>query len=119
MAHGSGSTCSLAAGTPLQQETAGDLLTFLNVWHAWEEHKRAPKWAHRNCLNQKALLRAADIRQQLLARLHRLDVPVASCAGDMDVVKKVCTTRWQPTQMRRSIECWAAWLAAYSLSGQS
>jgi hypothetical protein len=69
---------------------AGDLLTYLNVWHAWEEHHRSSKWAHRNCLNQQALLRAADIRVQLFAMLHRLHVPVVSCDGDMPAVTKVC-----------------------------
>lgn len=71
---------------------AGDLLTYLNVWHAWEEHGRSPKWAHRNSLNHKALLRAADIRVQILALLHQLRVPVATCEGDMAKVHTV--RRW-------------------------
>ena len=68
---------------------AGDLLTCLNVWHAWEEHGRSPKWAHRNSLNQQALLRAARIRDELLLRLRQLQVPVASCGGDMAKVQQV------------------------------
>jgi hypothetical protein len=69
---------------------AGDLLTYLNVWHAWEEHGRSPQWAHRNNLNQKALLRAADIRAQLLEMLKQLKVPLATCDGNMEVVHQVC-----------------------------
>lgn len=64
-------------------------MTYLNVWHAWEAHGRAPKWAHRNSLNQKALLRAADIRVQILALLRQLRVPVATCEGDMAKVHMV------------------------------
>jgi HrpA-like RNA helicase len=76
---------------------AGDLLTYLNVWRAWEEHHRSSKWAHRNSLNQKALLRAADVRQQLLGRLRALRVPVASCEGDMAKVTQVCmaSAKWR------------------------
>lgn len=43
----------------------GDLVTYLNVWKAWNDSGRDRRWAHRYCLNHRNLLRAADIRTQL------------------------------------------------------
>ncbi len=48
----------------------GDLITYLNVWKAWEDSGRNRKWAERNMLSQRVLLRAADIRGQLLYHLR-------------------------------------------------
>lgn len=48
----------------------GDLVTYLNVWKAWEDSGRSRKWAERNLLSQRVLLRAADIRGQLLYHLR-------------------------------------------------
>ncbi len=48
----------------------GDLVTYLNVWKAWQESGRDRRWAARNCLNHRTLLRAADIRSQLCHHLR-------------------------------------------------
>ena len=43
----------------------GDLVTFLNIWRAWNEADRSKRWCGRHFLNYRNLLRAADIRRQL------------------------------------------------------
>lgn len=47
----------------------GDLITYLNVWRGWEESGRSGQWAARNAVNHRTMLRAADIRSQLLRHL--------------------------------------------------
>lgn len=60
----------------------GDLITYLNVWRAWEASGRSGKWAAGHFLNHRTLLRAADIRSQLHKQLrYMLDsVPSQSIA---------------------------------------
>ena len=50
----------------------GDLVSYLNVWRAWEEAGRSKQWAVRSRVMHRNLLRAADIRAQLQAHLRRL-----------------------------------------------
>jgi hypothetical protein len=45
-------------------------VSYLNVWKAWQDSGRNGKWAHRHFLNQRTLLRAADIRSQLCHHLR-------------------------------------------------
>ena len=44
-------------------------MTYLNVWKAWEAAGRSGRWAHRHLINHRTMLRAADIRRQLLQHL--------------------------------------------------
>lgn len=67
----------------------GDLLTYLNVYRAWREHNKSPKWAFRHFVNHKALLRAEDIRLQLRATLKSLGEPLTSCDDDPLPICKV------------------------------
>lgn len=48
----------------------GDLVTYLNVWKAWQDSGRDRKWAARNFVNHRTMLRAADIRSQLCHHLR-------------------------------------------------
>lgn len=68
----------------------GDPVTALNVWAAWSREgsrKRGPKassrWCARQGLDLRVLLRAGDVRQQLLRHLARLGVATA-VASDAD-----------------------------------
>ncbi|KAK9846930.1 hypothetical protein WJX84_012141 [Apatococcus fuscideae] len=56
----------------------GDLVTYLNVWKAWEDSGRNRKWAERNLVSQRVLLRAADIRNQLLYHLRSGSQPICA-----------------------------------------
>ncbi|KAI7836590.1 hypothetical protein COHA_009551 [Chlorella ohadii] len=61
----------------------GDLISYLNVWKAWEESGRSKKWAIANYVMHRSLLRAADIRNQ--ARLW----------------PRVCAAAWLQAHLRR------------------
>lgn len=50
----------------------GDLITYLNVWKAWEENKRSKSWAIKNFVSHRCLIRASDIRDQVLRQIIRL-----------------------------------------------
>ena len=47
----------------------GDLITYLNVWKAWEANRRSKSWAYKNYISHRSLLRAAEIRDQLLRQI--------------------------------------------------
>lgn len=50
----------------------GDLITYLNVWKAWEENRRSSSWAFKNFISQKSLCQASEIRNHLLRLLFHL-----------------------------------------------
>jgi ATP-dependent RNA helicase DDX35 len=50
----------------------GDLITYLNVWKAWEDSGRSKAWAIKNLVSYRCLLRALDIRDQILRQLVRI-----------------------------------------------
>jgi len=50
----------------------GDLITYLNVWKAWEEGGRNKHWCIKNFVSHRSLLRASDIRDQLMRHVVRL-----------------------------------------------
>lgn len=62
----------------------GDIPTLLNIFTAWSYSRRSFEWASQHYLSQRALLTAANIREQLcslLSRQHGVDVAV-SCWPD-------------------------------------
>lgn len=74
----------------------GDLITYLNVYKAWQKQQQNQQWCQRNYLNHKALLRAQDIKRlpssrdhqpwvsrQLTARLWKLGIRLESCGDDV------------------------------------
>jgi ATP-dependent RNA helicase DDX35 len=61
----------------------GDIATYLNVWQGWLVNGKRKRWARGNYVSFRAMLRAADVRAQLLAYLRRLGFPPASMSGLM------------------------------------
>ena len=68
----------------------GDPITALNVWRAWSRvgskargrPRASSRWCARRGLDLRVLLRAGDVRQQLLRHLARLGVATASDESD-------------------------------------
>ena len=60
----------------------GDLVSFLNVWKAWDESGRSKRWAAANHVSHRSMLRAADIRGQLEAHLRRAGLPLHSAFAE-------------------------------------
>merc|ERR1719378_576272 len=66
----------------------GDHLTLLNVFRAFIKHKKNSKWCHENFLNFKALNHAVRIKEQLQAIVKRYKIPIVSCEGDDEKIRK-------------------------------
>ncbi|KAJ3165388.1 ATPdependent RNA helicase [Geranomyces variabilis] len=70
----------------------GDHITYLNVFTAFMKASRSPKWCFNHFLNHKSLLRVINIRNQLRRYLLRFNMPLLSCNGDIDAVRKCIVT---------------------------
>ncbi|XP_034189179.2 putative ATP-dependent RNA helicase DHX35 isoform X1 [Osmia lignaria lignaria] len=68
----------------------GDLLSFLNVYTAYEKNK-TPSWCQKHFLNHKALRRATEIKAQMHCMMRRLDIPLISCNGNVQQILKCLT----------------------------
>lgn len=73
----------------------GDLITYLNVWKAWEENGRRKNWAIDNYVNHRCLLRASDIRDRLMKQIISIkrhatqDDPVVGGGHTSDLKKNL------------------------------
>jgi hypothetical protein len=56
----------------------GDLVTYLNVFRAYQGNGENPQWCNRNFLKYKVMARVKDIRKQLQFHLQRMRVPVVA-----------------------------------------
>ncbi len=88
--------CRPCSFRPLPQDEArskfaaaeGDLVTHLNVWRAWLERGKDPRWCYRHFLNHSSLLKASEVQQQLVGHMRRMRLPLTSCNGDMEVLRR-------------------------------
>ncbi|MEW5297962.1 MAG: hypothetical protein WDW36_001135 [Sanguina aurantia] len=86
---------SPARGTPkLRDEqkakfasVEGDMVTFLNVYHAWQKKGRSPRWSADHFINHQSMLKAEEVRRQLEAQLRRycLSSSTADLSSSSDV----------------------------------
>lgn len=58
----------------------GDLMTLLNVYTAYEQNT-TPSWCQKYFINNKAMKRAREIRNQMKKLLKGLKIPISSCSG--------------------------------------
>ncbi|KAJ3145964.1 ATPdependent RNA helicase [Geranomyces michiganensis] len=70
----------------------GDHITYLNAFNAFMKAGRSAKWCFNHFLNHKSLLRVINIRNQLRRYLSRFSMPIVSCNGDIDAVRKCIVT---------------------------
>ncbi|CAN3373346.1 hypothetical protein DIURU_001279 [Diutina rugosa] len=59
-----------------------DHLTLLNVYNQWTRQSRSAKWSATNFINDKSMMKARDIRQQLVGVLEQLKLPLVSASED-------------------------------------
>lgn len=59
----------------------GDLLTLLNAYVAFINNDMSKAWCQQNFLNYKGLMRAYEIRGQMVKLLKKFNVPIGSCKG--------------------------------------
>ncbi|XP_010549285.1 PREDICTED: pre-mRNA-splicing factor ATP-dependent RNA helicase DEAH7 isoform X2 [Tarenaya hassleriana] len=69
-----------------------DHLTLLNVYKQWKEHDYRGDWCNDHFLQVKGLKKAREVRAQLLDILKQLKIPLKSCGGDEDIIRKaICS----------------------------
>jgi len=83
----------------------GDPVTYINVVKAWETHHRSPSWSQKNCVDHRAMLRAADIRVQLQKSLRRLGVRIVSCSPETEPLRKAITAGYFFNAARATARC--------------
>ena len=69
----------------------GDHVTMINVYRAFLENNKSSQWCHQHFLNYKGLMRATEIRNQLLRLLNNFRFKVKSCAEDVERVQRCIT----------------------------
>lgn len=73
--------------------TDGDHVTLLNVWRAWNHAKCNQQWAYANFLNNRNLLNARDIRQQLLLLWQQNGAGQRQSCGQNTELLRKCLAR--------------------------
>lgn len=66
----------------------GDHITLLNVYNSWRDSKYSNPWCHDNFVQSRSLLRAQDVRKQLLTIMDRYKLEILSCGRDYTRVCK-------------------------------
>ncbi|XP_064610368.1 probable ATP-dependent RNA helicase DHX35 [Liolophura sinensis] len=69
----------------------GDHITMINVYAAFLKNNKSSRWCNENFLNYKGLVRAVEVREQLKRLLRKFNVPLKSCQGDVDVIRRCLT----------------------------
>lgn len=64
----------------------GDHLTLLNVYKSYAKTEKVKMWCQDNCLNNRNLSYAMEVRKQLEEICRRLDLEFSSCGTDYDKV---------------------------------
>ena len=65
-----------------------DHLTLLHVFTQWETHGRRGEWCAQHFLQGKTLRKAAEVRSQLADIAAQQRLPLDSCGGDWDAVRR-------------------------------
>lgn len=68
----------------------GDLITLLNVYTSYEKFK-THSWCQKYFINFKAIKRATEIRTQMRKLIKKLNIPMSSCLGNMELLLKCLT----------------------------
>lgn len=67
----------------------GDHLTLLNVYKQWEEADYSQAWCYENFIQHKSMVRAHDVRDQLVGLCERVEIPLQSNPDGEDIRKAV------------------------------
>ncbi|CAK7899162.1 pre-mRNA-splicing factor ATP-dependent RNA helicase Prp16p [[Candida] anglica] len=67
-----------------------DHLTLVNVYKQWRNAKRSSSWCARNFLHHKSLLRAHEVKQQMISILQAAKLPIVCSKSDEIIRKCIC-----------------------------
>lgn len=65
-----------------------DHLTLLNVYMQWRSNNYSQTWCRKNFLHYRSLVKARDIRDQLLGIMRTFNVPIVSSKSDWSVIRR-------------------------------
>ena len=81
-----------------------DHVTLLHVFQQWSSHHQQQGWSERHFINNKALRKVKEVRDQLSDILKQQKVPETSSGADWDIVRKaVCAAYFQNVGKLRGI----------------
>lgn len=66
----------------------GDLITLLNIYNGFEDSGKTQEWCSEHHLNHKALLKAQEIRTNLVKSLSFFNLKIESCGQDVESLQK-------------------------------
>ncbi|CAR28156.1 hypothetical protein ZYGR_0N06470 [Zygosaccharomyces rouxii] len=66
----------------------GDHLTLLNVYQRWQLANCTEQFCTAHYLQYRHLRRARDVRNQLTTIFRKLQLPIVSCRGDHDIIRR-------------------------------
>lgn len=66
----------------------GDHITLLIIYNAWVQNGRSKQWCDDRYIQERAMKRAADVRQQLERIMIRYKMDIISCGHDYKIVQK-------------------------------
>jgi len=69
----------------------GDHLTLLNVYTVWVDTDYSTQWCFENFIQHRSMVRAHDVRDQLLGLLERVEIPLVSSQEPDDIRKCVAS----------------------------
>lgn len=70
----------------------GDHLTLLAVYQAWKNNNYSKAWCYENFIQARSLLRAQDVRKQLITIMDRYNLDVVSCGKNYTRIRKAITS---------------------------
>jgi pre-mRNA-splicing factor ATP-dependent RNA helicase DHX16 len=68
---------------------AGDHLTLLNIWNTWVESGHDANWCFDNFIQVRSMKKARDIREQIVALMARVEIPLASTSDTVAIRKAI------------------------------
>lgn len=71
--------------------SGGDHLSLMNVYNQWRDSGFSKQWAVENYVQYRSMVRARDVREQLVSLLERVEVDIKSCDGDFQSIRKALT----------------------------
>jgi pre-mRNA-splicing factor ATP-dependent RNA helicase DHX16 len=69
----------------------GDHMTLLNVFNQWADTDYSIQWCFENFIQHRSMKRARDVRDQLVALVERVEIPLISCENDSVAIRKAVT----------------------------
>jgi len=70
----------------------GDHLTLLTVYNSWKNNNYSTPWCFENFVQSRSLLRAQDVRKQLLTIMDRYKLDIVTCGKSYNKIRKaICS----------------------------